>query len=157
MTTKTPKIRRAPLRVRKLLSQPYTRVLIPEADGTFSAEILEFAGCSATGRTPSAAYANLERCAERWLRSWLAKGNPAPRLLVNQNTSGRFALRLPRSLYQRASQAAALESVSLNQFISNAVAERVGATAAALGLAQSNVAKDNVAQSNVAQSNVDAA
>jgi predicted RNase H-like HicB family nuclease len=119
---------RASTHVRKLLTQTYSRVLIPDGDDHFVAEILEFQGCSARGDTPAAAYANLERAAELWLAEWLSQGKEAPRPFTNSETTGRFALRLPKSLYVRASQAAACEGVSLNQYIANAVAERVGAS-----------------------------
>jgi predicted RNase H-like HicB family nuclease len=118
----------ARLHVKKLLAQTYSRVLVPEPSGRYIAEILEFPGCLSHGETPAEAYANLERAAEAWLTEWLSLGREAPRPLSNNETSGRFALRLPKSLYIRASKAAARESVSLNQYIANAVAERVGAS-----------------------------
>jgi predicted HicB family RNase H-like nuclease len=121
---------RASNQVKKLLEQSYSRVLVPDGGEHYTAEILEFPGCSATGATPAAAYANLERAAESWLTRWLNDGKEAPRPFTSKETSGRFALRLPKSLYVRASQAAARESVSLNLYIANAVAERVGASAA---------------------------
>jgi predicted HicB family RNase H-like nuclease len=137
MKTKTSNQKSLALQVRELLALPYSRVLIPAADGSYAAEVLEFPGCSVQAPTPSEAYARLERAAQRWLSDWLGKGRVAPPPLMNNKSSGRFALRLPRSLYVRASRAAARESVSLNQYIANAVAERVGAStamAALLGL-----------------------
>ncbi len=128
MPKKTTARPRASAHVRKLLAQTYARILSPEGDGHFSAEILEFPGCSAQGTTPAEAYANLERAAEAWLAVWLSQGKEAPRPLTSAATTGRFALRLPTGLYMRASQAAARERVSLNQYIANAVAERVGAS-----------------------------
>jgi len=119
---------RVPAHVKKLLAQTYARILTPEGEEHYSAEILEFPGCSAQGSSPAEAYANLERAAEIWLVDWLAQGKEAPRPFMNTATSGRFALRLPTGLYVRASQAAARERVSLNQYIANAVAERVGAS-----------------------------
>jgi predicted HicB family RNase H-like nuclease len=121
---------RASNQVKKLLEQSYSRVLVPDGGEHYTAEILEFPGCSATGATPAGAYANLERAAELWLTRWLNEGKEAPRPFTSKETSGRFALRLPKSLYVRASQAAAREAVSLNLYIANAVAERVGASAA---------------------------
>jgi predicted HicB family RNase H-like nuclease len=121
---------RASNQVKKLLEQSYSRVLVPDGGEHYTAEILEFPGCSSTGATPAEAYANLERAAETWLARWLSDGKEAPRPFTSKETSGRFALRLPKSLYVRASQAAARESVSLNLYIANAVAERVGASAA---------------------------
>ncbi|HTV20953.1 MAG TPA: toxin-antitoxin system HicB family antitoxin [Polyangiaceae bacterium] len=127
---KTSRRARASGQVKKLLEQSYSRVLVPDGGEHYAAEILEFPGCSSTGATPAEAYANLERAAEAWLVRWLGDGREAPRPFTNRETSGRFALRLPKSLYVRASQAAARESVSLNLYIANAVAERVGASAA---------------------------
>lgn len=112
--------------VKKLLEQSYSRVVVPQGGGRYAAEVLEFPGCIAAGASPAEAYTNLERAAEQWLARWLNEGREAPRPFTNQETSGRFALRLPKSLYVRASQAAARESVSLNLYIANAVAERVG-------------------------------
>lgn len=129
MVKKTSGRARASTQVKKLLEQSYSRVVVPEGDGHYTAEILEFAGCTSTGATPALAYANLERAAEDWLTRWLGTGRAAPRPFTSRETSGRFALRLPKSLYVRASQAAARESVSLNLYIANAVAERVGASA----------------------------
>jgi len=129
MPTKSLKQKRPSNRARELLAHPYSRVLIPAAGGRYTAEILEFPGCSVEAATPNEAYAQLERAAEKWLLEWLDEGKAVPQPLMNNKTSGRFALRLPRSLYVRASRAAARESVSLNQYIANAVAERVGASA----------------------------
>jgi predicted RNase H-like HicB family nuclease len=126
----SPKRPRSSAEVKKLLAQTYSRVLIPSGQGLFVAEILEFPGCSAQGETPAEAYTKLERAAELWLSDWLNEGKAAPRPLTNSETSGRFALRLPKSLYVRASKAAAFEHVSLNQYIANAVAERVGTSTA---------------------------
>lgn len=117
---------RASNQVKKLLEQSYSRVVVPQGGGRYAAEVLEFPGCISTGASPAEAYTNLERAAEQWLTRWLNEGREAPRPFTNQETSGRFALRLPKSLYVRASQAAARESVSLNLYIANAVAERVG-------------------------------
>lgn len=125
-----PKRSRSSAEVKKLLAQTYSRVLMPTGEGVYVAEILEFPGCSAQGTSPAEAYSKLERAAEAWLTEWLNEGKAVPRPLSNTETSGRFALRLPKSLYVRASKAAAFEHVSLNQYIANAVAERVGTSTA---------------------------
>jgi predicted RNase H-like HicB family nuclease len=114
---------------KKLLEQSYSRVLVPDGDQQYVAELLEFPGCSCTGATPAEAYANLERAAEAWITRCLDDGRDVPRPFTSREISGRFALRLPKSLYVRASQAAAREAVSLNLYIANAVAERVGTSA----------------------------
>jgi hypothetical protein len=46
---------------------------------------------------------------------------------IDVQFSGRFALRLPRSLHRQAAYLAELEGISLNQFIVSTVAEKAGA------------------------------
>jgi len=113
-------------RVAELLAAPYARILVPDEEGGYSAEVLEFPGCFAEGDTAEEAVENLERAAESWLIACVERGIDVPKPLTNYEASGKFALRLPRTLYARATKAAAREGVSLNQFISAAVAERLG-------------------------------
>jgi predicted RNase H-like HicB family nuclease len=110
-----------------ILKAPYSRVLIPEDDGTFSAEILEFPGCFAQGNTPNEAFSNLEEAAKVWIEASLAQGLNIPSPSLNQSYSGKIALRIPRSLHKRAAQMAARDSTSLNQFLITAISSRIGA------------------------------
>jgi len=109
------------------LKMPYGRVVVPESDGTFRGEIIEFPGCIAVGDTAPEALAKLEEVAESWLEATLARGQHVPEPIENQRFSGKLVVRLPKSLHKKATHAAAREGVSLNQFIANSVAEQVGA------------------------------
>lgn len=111
----------------EILKAPYSRVLIPEEDGTFSAEILEFPGCFAQGKTANEAFNNLEGAAKVWIEASLAQGLNIPSPALNQSYSGKIALRIPRSLHKRAAQMAARDATSLNQFLITAIASRIGA------------------------------
>jgi antitoxin HicB len=112
------------------LKRPYARILRPESDGSFGAEILEFPGCFAVGDTGSEALQNLENVAESWILGVLAKKERIPEPLQEKEAfSGKLVLRLPRSLHKKAAFAAEQERVSLNQFISACVAEAVGLSA----------------------------
>ena len=51
----------------EILRQPYGRIVVPDSDGTYRAEIIEFPGCIATGETAAEALANLEDTAWDWL------------------------------------------------------------------------------------------
>lgn len=109
------------------LKRPYTRVLRPEADGSVSAEIVEFPGCFAAGDTGGDALQNLEIVAESWILGMLAKNERIPEPLQEKEAfSGKLVLRLPRSLHKKAAFVAEREGVSLNQYISACVAEAVG-------------------------------
>jgi len=108
------------------LKKPYTRILIPETDGTFRGEILEFPGCIATGDTPAEALSALEDTAGAWLAAALANGQTIPAPIEANDFSGRLALRLPRSLHKKAARMAERDGVSLNQLVVASVAEYVG-------------------------------
>lgn len=109
------------------LKKPYGRVVIPESDGTFRAEIIEFPGCIATGDTAAEAFANLEDVAAGWIEATLAKGMRIPAPIETGGYSGKLVLRLGKSVHKKAAHEAARDGVSLNTFIANCVAERVGA------------------------------
>ena len=109
------------------LSKPYGRVVTPETDGSFHAEILEFPGCIAIGDEPAEALANLEEVAASWLEATIEKGQDVPEPRDDSSFSGKLVLRLPKSLHRKAARQAARDNVSLNQFIVASVAEQVGA------------------------------
>src|SRR5579871_4236744 len=113
------------------LKRPYSRVVVPEADGTFRSEILEFPGCIAVGDTATEALANLDNVAESWLESVLARGQAVPSPIEENEYSGKTVLRLAKIVHQKAAIAARHEGVSLNTFIANCVAEQLGARKAA--------------------------
>jgi len=107
---------------------PYSRVLIPdEESGTFTAMILEFQGCFSQGSTPAEAYERLEDAARGWIEAALELGQSIPEPREDNPFSGKYPLRMPKSLHQNAARAAEHDGVSLNQFIVTALAERVGA------------------------------
>lgn len=109
-----------------LLKQPYARLVVPEADGTYRGEMLEFPGCLATGDTPTEALETLEGVADGWLQSALAHNQPIPEPVENTEFSGRLVLRMPKSLHKKAARLAEREGVSLNQFIVTCLAEQIG-------------------------------
>jgi predicted RNase H-like HicB family nuclease len=108
------------------LKRPYGRFVVPESDGTFRAEIIEFPGCIAVGDTAAEALANLENVAESWLEATIAKGQRVPDPIESAGFSGKLVVRLPKSLHKKAAHAAARDGVSLNQFIVSSISEQVG-------------------------------
>ena len=112
------------------LKKPYGRFVVPESDGTFRAEIIEFPGCIAVGETAAEALANLEDVAASWLEATLARGQRIPEPIENVEFSGKLVVRLPKTLHKKAAHIAARDRISLNQFIVSSIAERVGAQSA---------------------------
>lgn len=124
--TKTDQMER---RVTEILARPYTRMIIPDENG-YGAEILEFPGCFASGETAQEAYANLENAAASWLTAELEKGAKIPSPTKHYQAAGAYLWRPARSLQARATVKAAMDGVSLNQYLSALVAEDLGASSA---------------------------
>jgi predicted RNase H-like HicB family nuclease len=108
------------------LKRPYARVVVPEADGSFTADILEFPGCVASGDTAANALANVEDVALEWIAATLEQGQNIPEPLDNASYSGKLVLRMSKGLHKRAARSAERDGISLNQFIVTCVAEHVG-------------------------------
>lgn len=113
----------------EILKKPYSRLVIPNGDAGFVAEIVEFPGCFAVGATASEALDGLEDVASDWIAAALAQGQKIPEPLDNAGYSGKLVIRMLKSLHQRAAFWAHREGVSLNQFIVTCIAERVGTQA----------------------------
>ena len=111
----------------KYLTQPYSRLLVPEKEGGYSAEILEFPGCFSQGDTAEEAVKNLEDAAKNWIAAALEQGLKIPEPTGDHDYSGKIALRLPRSTHRKAIQMAEREDVSLNTFLVDAISSRIGA------------------------------
>jgi len=107
------------MKAKKYLNRPYNYLIKPihdESGDYFHAAVLEFDGCQSTGETFQEAYANLMEAMEGWIETKLENGFPVPEPLNNERFSGRFVVRLPKSLHARLSTEAEQEGVSLNQF-----------------------------------------
>src|ERR1700722_9114638 len=78
------------------LKRPYARMVLPEPDGSFRGEILEFPGCIATGDTPAEALSSLEEVAKGWLAAAMAHAQNIPEPVEAGGFSGKMVLRLPK-------------------------------------------------------------
>jgi predicted RNase H-like HicB family nuclease len=110
----------------EILKKPYARLAMPDEDGTFTAEIVEFPGCITSGPTMAEALANLEDVATDWIAAAIEQGQEIPEPMEAAGYSGKLVVRMAKSLHKRASLCAERDGVSLNQFIVNCIAEQVG-------------------------------
>jgi antitoxin HicB len=108
--------------VEDYLKLPYTRELIPEPEGGWFVRIKELPGCISQGETPEEALAMISDALRGWLEVSLASGDPIPEPREEEEFSGKFMVRLPRSLHKRLVELAQEEGVSLNQYISTILA-----------------------------------
>ena len=107
------------MKVNEYLSRPYNYMIkhINDESGEYyHATVLELDGCQSTGETFQEAYENLREAMEGWIETKLENGFPVPEPLDNNRFSGKFVVRLPKSLHARLSTEAEQEGVSLNQY-----------------------------------------
>ena len=105
---------------------PYTVAITPDEDGVgFNAEIPRLKGCMAFGESIEEAYRTLIDVKQAWFEIALDRGweIPEPAPAEVREYSGRFSLRLPRSLHRELSELAEEESTSLNQLAVALLAE----------------------------------
>ncbi len=108
----------------RYLALPYTRELVPEDDGTWYARVLELPGCMTVGETQAEALANLDDAMATWIEAKLEDRESIPE--PAGNFSGRFVVRVPKTLHRDLVKAANRNGISLNQFIATTLAQAVG-------------------------------
>lgn len=114
----------------RLLARPWCMEIVGDGD-TFAASVPELPGCFAEGATREEALDNLQEALDSWLSAALESGIeiPSPKGEADpEEYSGRFSVRLPRSLHRRLAMRAEAEGCSLNQLVSTTLAEAVDPT-----------------------------
>lgn len=108
------------------LELPYTRELIPEPGGIWFVQIKELPNCMSQGNSPEEALRNIDEAMRGWIKSELEDGEEIPEPKEEEEYSGNFRLRLPKSLHRQLVQVADQQGVSLNAYCSAALAQAVG-------------------------------
>lgn len=103
---------------------PYTIKITPEEVEGYFVEIEEFEGCMSQGETIEEVLENIKEAQEGWLEVAIEEGLEIPLPKVMEEYSGKFVLRVPKSLHRKLSNLAEEESVSLNQMIVSLLSER---------------------------------
>ena len=113
-------------KVKEYLAKPYTRELIRNQDGTWFARVMELRGCMTEGNTKEVALKNLDDAMKGWIDVAIEDGESIPEPLESRSFSGKFVVRVPRSLHRNLAKRAEVEGVSLNQVVVTALAREVG-------------------------------
>ena len=106
------------MEVKDYMKLPYTGLvqeLDDESGHYFYGKILELEGCQSTGDTLEELYEGLNEAMEGYIEVKLENNLAIPMPESENNYSGRFVVRLPKSLHQRLALEADKEGVSLNQ------------------------------------------
>ena len=111
--------------VEHYMNLPYTIELIKDPEGWF-VRVKELEGCMSQGDTAEEAIEMIQEAMELWLEVSLEDGLPIPEPRPDEDYSGKFVVRVPRSLHRELVEKAAQEGASLNQYINVTLARSVG-------------------------------
>ena len=102
--------------------------LSEEDGGGWLAEVPELDGCISTGESPQQALADVQDAIKCWLESAKEHGKeiPPPADHTEPEFSGKFTLRVPRTLHRMLARRAEAEGVSLNQYLVSLISFGVG-------------------------------
>lgn len=109
------------------LSLNYKIEIYPDA-GAFVAEIPDLPGCITQGDTMDEALSFIKEAKALWLETAIDRGVSIQEPKQLDGYSGKFLMRVPKSLHAKLARQASEEGVSLNQYVvsllSGMVAER---------------------------------
>ena len=107
------------MEVKDYLLLPYhivIRHITDESGSYYFATVQEFDGCMSHGETYAEACENIQVAMELWVEAKLEGGFPVPLPIDESQYSGKFVLRIPKTLHARLAMEAEKEGVSLNQY-----------------------------------------
>lgn len=105
---------------------PYTIELIKEPQGGYFVCVRELKGCMTTAESCEEALTEIKSLMEEWLEIALEEKLSIPEPRSIDQFSGKFNLRIPKTLHRQLTEAAEDEGVSLNQFCNKILAESIG-------------------------------
>jgi predicted RNase H-like HicB family nuclease len=108
------------------LKLKYPITITPDETGGYVAEIEDLPGCFTQGETLEETYVNMEEARSLWLEVAYEDGQEIPLPRDSQQYSGKFNVRIPRSLHRKLDRMANREGVSLNQFLVSTLSRAVG-------------------------------
>jgi antitoxin HicB len=110
------------------MSLPYTIEVKhdPESEWPWFARIVELPGCMTEAPTFEELGPMIEDAMRSWIEVGLEHGDPIPEPRGVGEFSGKVNLRMPKSLHRDLVRLAEAEGVSLNQYMTTALARSVG-------------------------------
>jgi antitoxin HicB len=116
--------------LQEYLDLPYHVSLVRgESDrgkGAWAASVEELPACTASGSSPEEAVRRLREAMEKWIAAALERNEVIPEPRADSTQSGRLLVRMPKTLHGQLTRAAEKDGVSLNQFITGALASAIG-------------------------------
>ncbi len=115
--------------VDEYLNLPYTIEIVRDSTEDYSgwfARVIELPGCMTQADTIIELEQMINDAMRAWIETALEDGQEVPEPRADEDYSGKFIVRLPRYLHRQLSESAAHEGVSLNLFVSTALAKTIG-------------------------------
>lgn len=107
------------MELKEYMKLPYTKIIQEindDAGHYFYGKILELDGCQSDGETIEELYQNLNEAMEGYIEIKLENGLQVPLPERNDDYSGKFVVRIPKSLHKKLALEAKKEGISLNQY-----------------------------------------
>lgn len=99
------------------MAMPYRMELIPDTDeGGYTVRFPDLPGCLSCGETLESAMQNAENAKRTWFEAVLEEGIAVPEPTAENEYSGQFKLRLPKSLHRALAEHSRAEGISMNQY-----------------------------------------
>ena len=91
--------------------------IIPDTvEGGFAVRFPELSGCLTCGDTLEEAVQNAADCKKEWLIAAMEEGICIPEPVSEEEYSGQFKLRIPKSLHKSLAEHSKAELISINQY-----------------------------------------
>ena len=101
--------------IKYYMSLPYREIIETDPTGGYVGYIPDLKGCITQADTKVEIIELLEDAKKVWIEAALEDGLVIPEPVRDEDFSGRFNLRLPKSLHRNLALSAKMEGVSLNQ------------------------------------------
>lgn len=96
---------------------PYKLEIVPDPyEGGYAARYPELPGCITVGETLESVIQNATDAKKAWLEAAMEDGAPIAEPALDDNYSGQFKLRIPKSLHRSLAAHSKEEGVSMNQY-----------------------------------------
>lgn len=103
--------------IEEYMRLPYRMEIIPDTgEGGFAVRFPELPGCLTCGDTLEEAVRNAADCKKEWLIAAMEEGISIPEPVSEEEYSGQFKLRIPKSLHKSLAEHSKAEGISMNQY-----------------------------------------
>lgn len=103
--------------IEEYMRLPYRMEIVPDTvEGGFAVRFPELPGCLTCGDSLEEAVRNAEDCKREWLAAALEDEIDIPVPVSEDEYSGQFKLRIPKSLHKSLAEHSKAEGISMNQY-----------------------------------------